>query len=682
LSIEKNEKERIHLRNLIGEYGEIGRYGYWDSIILDAEKIDYKSGIIYSSFMQSLNYSKKGIIDQAVSFSEKALTIATSIKDSIWMGYAIEHLGHLNSLLGETSTSIAYFKQAHKLYLSRKDQWRIGHVLIRIAEIYQEQGDIDESMRLYRESIGMFKITKDTSGFTLAYNHIGRVFREKKQLDSALFYMHKSLALRENFQDQYYLPYTLNDLALTYFELGKLDIMFNYIEQSEQEVDRIGDEAHLRQKVYELYLQYYRTKKDYKNALKYKDLAIEIRDSLNTVDNQKATIKQETKFKYERQKAKDDAENEKLVAIEKEAKEKQRIITFSTAAGLGLVGIFLIFVFNRLQITKKQKKVIESQKIIVEEKNQEIMDSITYAKRIQNAILPPQKVVKEYLEKSFILYKPKDVVAGDFYWMETIGDELRVMSSENPILKTQHSKHILFAAADCTGHGVPGAMVSVVCNNALNRSVREYGLTDPGEILNKTREIVVAEFEKSEEDVKDGMDIALCSLRFNVQGSMLKKQTRNLKPETSALLEYAGAHNPLWIIRSCHSSLDEPVLSEIEVESPNDKIAGQARNDDYELIEIKANKQPIGKFDNPEPYTTHSIELQKGDTVYIFSDGYVDQFGGEKGKKFKAKAFRELLLSIQEKSMEEQKLIIDEAFESWRGELEQIDDVCVIGVRV
>ena len=192
---------------------------------------------------------------------------------------------------------------------------------------------------------------------------------------------------------------------------------------------------------------------------------------------------------------------------------------------------------------------------------------------------------------------------------------------------------VIFAAADCTGHGVPGAMVSVVCNNALNRSVREHGLTEPGEILTQTREIVIQEFEKSDEEVKDGMDIALCSLEGNK-------------------LQYAGAHNPLWIIRN------------------------------GEIIETKANKQPIGQFDNPKPYTTHSFDLEKGDSLYIFSDGYVDQFGGEKGKKFKAKAFRALLLSIQDKSMEEQKEFIDEAFETCKGTLEQIDDVCVIGVRI
>jgi serine phosphatase RsbU (regulator of sigma subunit) len=165
--------------------------------------------------------------------------------------------------------------------------------------------------------------------------------------------------------------------------------------------------------------------------------------------------------------------------------------------------------------------------------------------------------------------------------------------------------------------------------------VREYGITDPGKILDKTREIVIQEFEKSEEEVSDGMDIALCSLEGNT-------------------LHYAGAHNPLWIIRKGATEVEE----------------------------IKANKQPIGKFDQLLPYTTHKVELNTGDSIYLFSDGYVDQFGGEKGKKLKTPNFRKMLLDMQDKSMEEQRGILDAKFEKWRGDLEQIDDVCVIGVRV
>ena len=237
---------------------------------------------------------------------------------------------------------------------------------------------------------------------------------------------------------------------------------------------------------------------------------------------------------------------------------------------------------------------------------------------------------------------------------------------------------ILFAAADCTGHGVPGAMVSVICNNGLNRSVREYGLTDPGEILTKTREIVISEFEKSEEEVKDGMDIALVSLELGARVSSEKPKTQN----SHSILKYAGAHNPLWIIsKKLQVESDEFKAKSLKFEELGAK-AFSVEGSEYELYEIKANKQPIGKFFDPKPYTTHKLELDKGDTIYIFSDGYVDQFGGEKGKKFKAKAFRELLLSIQDKDMETQHKILDETFEAWRGSLEQIDDVCVIGVRI
>ena len=266
-------------------------------------------------------------------------------------------------------------------------------------------------------------------------------------------------------------------------------------------------------------------------------------------------------------------------------------------------------------IYKTKNKMIQEQKEQIEEAHQEIKDSIAYAKRIQTAILPPTGMMNDHLKDHFVLYKPKDVVAGDFYWLEPgIGTEF-------------------FAAADCTGHGVPGAMVSVVCNNALNRSVREFGLSIPGKILDKTREIVIEEFEKSEEEVKDGMDICLCALR----GSML---------------QFAGAHNALWLIRK------------------------------GELIEYKGDKQPVGKFMAATEFTTHNIELQTGDTFYILTDGFVDQFGGDKGKKFKPKNLKSLLLSIQDKPIEDHKQILDETFEKWKGELEQVDDVCVIGVRI
>ena len=231
--------------------------------------------------------------------------------------------------------------------------------------------------------------------------------------------------------------------------------------------------------------------------------------------------------------------------------------------------------------------------------------------------MPSFDFIKTHLPNSFIYYQPKDIVAGDFYWSEKINDTFYL------------------AAADCTGHGVPGALVSVVCSNALNRSVKEFKETEPGKILDKTRELVLESFSKSGGDIKDGMDISL----FSIKGNEVK---------------WAGANNPLWYIFST-----------------SDK-----------MVEIKADKQPIGKTDNPLPFATHLIDVNKGDTLYLFTDGYADQFGGPKGKKFKYKQFEDLLVSIKEFSINEQCNLISKGLNDWKADLEQVDDICVIGIRL
>ncbi len=251
------------------------------------------------------------------------------------------------------------------------------------------------------------------------------------------------------------------------------------------------------------------------------------------------------------------------------------------------------------------------------QRNKDILDSINYAKRLQDAIIPPLSVIKKYLPESFVLYKPKDIVAGDFYWMEHKGDS------------------VLIAACDCTGHGVTGAMVSVVCSNALNRALNEFQIRDAGKLLDKTRELVLETFEKSESEVQDGMDISFCAI--------------NLK---EGIIEWSGANNPLWYIRN------------------------------NELHEIKGDKQPIGKQVGQKLFTTHKLKIQKGDIFYLFTDGYADQFGGPIGKKYKYKQLQQTLLNISSLSMDEQKEILDQTIENWKGELEQVDDILIVGIRV
>ncbi|HEY0031455.1 MAG TPA: SpoIIE family protein phosphatase [Bacteroidia bacterium] len=278
----------------------------------------------------------------------------------------------------------------------------------------------------------------------------------------------------------------------------------------------------------------------------------------------------------------------------------------------------IFFIFFKNDNLDFQKRMLH-QKEIIEEKNKDITASITYAKRLQEAILPSKNMIDSHLPDSFILYKPKDIVAGDFYWMEYSTDE----------------ETVLFAAADCTGHGVPGAMVSVVCSNALNRAVKEFGIILPGMILDKVRELVEETFEKSESDVKDGMDISILSLN---------RRTNELK--------WAGANNPLLLMRG------------------------------KQLNEYKPNKQPIGKVDNPVPFTTHTIQLQREDIIYTFTDGFSDQFGGPKGKKFKYSQLKELLTSIHQLPMKQQSLRIDQELVSWKGNLEQVDDILLVGIKI
>jgi serine phosphatase RsbU (regulator of sigma subunit) len=277
-------------------------------------------------------------------------------------------------------------------------------------------------------------------------------------------------------------------------------------------------------------------------------------------------------------------------------------------------------VIERTEEVVRQKEEIEKQRQKLEELYKDVTDSIRYAKRLQESILPPDFMVRDMFPESFVLYKPKDIVSGDFYWFH------------------KRQKKVLFAAVDCTGHGVPGAFMSLVGSNAINQAIKEHGLVQPSLILDDINKISSEALNKGAErnSVRDGMDIALCALDLD-----------------SRELEFAGANNPLYLIRG------------------------------GELTQIKPDAFAIGGFTpGTKQYTNHKIKLQKGDCLYIFSDGYADQFGGVRGKKFMYRQFRNNLLAISSRPMDEQRKFLDEAIESWRGRYEQVDDMLVIGVRV
>jgi len=274
-------------------------------------------------------------------------------------------------------------------------------------------------------------------------------------------------------------------------------------------------------------------------------------------------------------------------------------------------------IISKNKLLTQSNNKINKQKANLKLKNEEITSSIKYAGNIQRAILPKKRKLDKHFKDHFILYLPKDIVAGDFYWTEKIGD------------------YLLIAIADCTGHGVPGAMVSVVCHNALNRSTREFQLIEPDLILNKTRELVIEAFKQGDEPVSDGMDISLCCI--------------NCKQN---ILYFSGAYNPLIIIR-------------------NDQ-----------MIELKGDRKSIGEANADSPFNRQEIDILESDIFYLFTDGFQDQFGGPNKKKLKLKGLKEILLSNTNKSMRHQKNRIEDAFNLWKDDLEQIDDVCIMGFTI
>ncbi len=316
---------------------------------------------------------------------------------------------------------------------------------------------------------------------------------------------------------------------------------------------------------------------------------------------------------------------------------------FITNGGLLVLTVLIFCVFlirNRYRLTykeiksrlelEKSKTLIELQKEEVDEKNEEIISSLRYAKRLQEALLPPKNLLDAFLKENyFILYNPRDIVCGDFYWARKI--------KTTPTNGTPKD-YLLIAVADCTGHGVPGAFMSLLGSNFLHQSAVEKNVNTPAEALDFLNQKIITTLNHGygEVEIRDGMDISLIAIDLE-----------------SKQLAYSGANNPIYIVRK------------------------------KTLECIKANKQAIGNMNDVVlPYDNRTTQLESDDCIYLFTDGYADQFGGPKGKKLMRKQFEETLIAASDKPMKEQKHILETTFNDWKGNLEQVDDVCVVGIRI
>jgi len=611
LKAEKEDTNKV--KTLIALSNELERRGEYDtSITYAGSAITLAENLASSSSSDIVRACKKGIAKaynnigivydeqanypKALDYYFKALNMEEEVGDKDRQADVTGNIGIVYKEQGDNTKALKYYFEALKIKEEVGDKKGQARATGNIGNAYYDLGDYPKALEYFLKALKMAEESGYKKGQAINTGNIGNIYKVQGDYPKALEYYFKSLNMAEELDNKQLQANNTGNIGELYLRIGKFKESEEYLKKTIVLDSIVGYRNELGD-CEEIISQLYDTTGRSKLALTWYKKAMVLKDTLFNIDKNKAITRKEMTYEFEKKEAAEKAEQDKKDA-------QQRIIIWSVVGGLILVLVFAGFIFRSLRITNRQKQDIERKNQVIEEKNKDILDSITYAKRLQDAILPPISFIRQYLPESFVLYKPKDIVAGDFYWMWSETTSRQSSSGEIP------EKVVLIAAADSTGHGVPGAMVSVVCSNALNRTVKEFKITETGKILDKVRELVLETFEKSENNVQDGMDISLASLTPSDRG---------------ILLQWSGAFNSLWYISN------------------------------REGIEIPADKQPIGKVDKPLPFTTYNLNLQKGDIVYLFTDGYADQFGGPKGKKFKYKQLQELLLANSNKTMDEQK---------------------------
>ncbi|NBC84562.1 MAG: SpoIIE family protein phosphatase, partial [Bacteroidetes bacterium] len=496
------------------------------------------------------------------------------------MGLIYSDIGKFNESLSHLNTSLEYNKA-----MGKKSE--IVADMLTIGAIRSYQKNYDESLKITEEALTKAKELNDIKLIKNAYSQLAEVHEEAGNSQQSFEYYQQYASIQKHLQQE-----ELTELA------SKNEQTREELQQQSQQLEKAKDEV------------------------------VEAHEQVT------AAIEEKEKIALERE----------LLAQENELKEAElkssRYLISILAGGSIFVVIITILVFIQMRQKKKannllrqqheeivnQKSQIEDQHNTLQKQQQKITDSIHYAQRIQKAVLPPDDYINAFIDDYFILLKPRDIVSGDFYWI------------------TKKDDTVIMAAADCTGHGVPGAFMSMLGVAFLNEIVNKISVNkhvsalQSDEILTQLREYVIHSLHQKgdREEAKDGMDIALCIIDLE-----------RMK------LQYSGAHNPLYIIRN------------------------------HELQQYNADKMPIALNEMAtRPFSKHDIDLQQGDLIYLFSDGYVDQFGGKNGRKFLAKNFKSLLVDIHDKPMDEQKKLLDSKIEQWKGDREQLDDILVMGFKV
>lgn len=495
----------------------------------------------------------------------------------------------------------------------------------------------DSTIYYHQKAFNIRKKENSTYAMGQSLNNIGAMYYEIQAFDSALVYFEKGYHFRSVSPEakESSLAESWTNIGKTHFRLGNPTKAKELLEKSLEYCKRANNMAIMKRN-YEILHELYASEGDLKAAYSALGNYYLVRDSLYGLEETKELLRSSYKQELREQALSDSLNRVANRKIFEEKSRREEVIKYGL--GFALVGLLLILglLLRNYRNKVRSNKQISQQKNSLEEKNDEIIGSITYAKRLQDAILPSEQSLNKHLPEQFVWYRPKDIVAGDFYWMHT------------------SLEHTFFAVSDCTGHGVPGALVSIVCSNAMNRATKEFGLKETGAILDKTTELVLESFSESKENVNDGMDVSLI----------------RLKDKT---VQFSGAYNGLWIVSEDVKAITGQLQSnQFRV------MEGEGKS----LIEIKANRQPVGYYENRVPFNSIDLELNSGDRLFLFTDGFGDQFGGSDNKKYKTSKLKRFLLETSTQSILDQRLAIATEFEAWKGSNEQVDDVCIAGIEI
>ncbi|MBL7901799.1 MAG: tetratricopeptide repeat protein [Bacteroidia bacterium] len=604
-------------------------------------------------------YINTGDFKKSIHHQEESLRLSEEIGFNEGISKALNNLGviYLNNEL--FNKALFYFLKSLKLAEINKDQSTLASLYNNCGVIYLRTGEYKQASQFLNRAIKFGLNNQNPDQLMDVYTNLSAAYRNQKKLDSSLYCMQEATRYlsKESNRKALFSFYTGQGLLFSTYDSSKKAMNFFLLakESATNKTDEITSivniaEEHLKSKNYPEAIKAFKSAfllseelKAYQNLtylskmlfeinektgnytemVKYTKAHLAYRDSNDKYLKTQQLRQQQLEFDYERKQVADSlkfAQREAIKNMELEVAEtklnREKLYRFALLLLLGSVVLLAVFLYNRFFVTRKQNQIIARQKEIVDLKNKEILDSINYAKRLQSAILPPLEKIKQHLDFD-IFYLPKDIIGGDFYFFETLGTKLYL------------------AVCDCTGHGVPGAIMSVVCHQALKKSIHEFGLNKAHEILTQSRELVMEQLHAPEQNIKDGMDCSLIVI-----------DTVNFT------YSWAGAYNPLWIWEN------------------------------GAFTELKADKQPVAFYENAVDFTEQEGHLSANSFVCMLSDGYPDQFGGEKGKKFKQKQLRELLESSLHKNCEDHIRGLKSTFIKWKGNLDQVDDVALAVFRL